>query len=892
MVEPAKEDPISASPTDATTVAALAALRRMSFAVVDAADQCAIHRSLAVELLGVFGVDTVHVCLVAADGAGASGTAFRRLEDGSALGDEQYFVPFDRPTGVGRVFETGQPLNITDAANSPVVASQLTQRFRAASLLYVPLVYSGVVHAVIVLVSETPRWFREEEIEFAYTMANQASAGLSALEMRSRLADQADRQSALARAASALNVHLDRRAVLDTLCREATVALGADISGVYLGDAGQGGVAVAANGIPEDSEWWGYRIAPGEGVAGRALSTGEPAVTNDYQSEMTVPGIELLKQIKTAVSVPMVWNGALRGALSLAFYSMRPVEREDIETLEAIASLAAVACRNAEAFEEATEAARTDSLTGLLNHGAIQMRTSEEIWRSQRAERPFACLLCDLDNFKPINDRHGHLIGDEILKRVATALSEEFRPYDGIARYGGDEFVVILPDSDEADALAASDRLRACVDRAAENFKDLGLPVTVSVGVAQWTEPQTAGELLDRADRALLLAKRRGKGSVVVASARAELELAELEGGQAPSEFMNEFWDTVAACEEPREVLFVLPAFLVRQLGLEEVALYDSPRDSAGGALERLSHARVPGDPGAVAFGADSLSPGGDVMRRVGAGSISRGSLPELRLALGLGAGGSAEAPGGSFAAVGMARAGEGHGVLLLRHAAPVFPMTCLRLVQIVAGQTVTVLAGQGGSGSRAAVAALAAAIDARDNYTLSHSKDVVDLAGGVAKRLGLSDAEISQVRDGAMLHDVGKVAIPNEILNKPGPLDEAEWKIMREHPVIGEQILLRTPELAAIAPLVRHEHERFDGSGYPDGLAGEAIPIGSRIILACDAYNAMITARPYRASREHEEAVAELRRAAGTQFDPVVVGALLHELRARMSPTTVVAGR
>ena len=149
----------------------------------------------------------------------------------------------------------------------------------------------------------------------------------------------------------------------------------------------------------------------------------------------------------------------------------------------------------------------------------------------------------------------------------------------------------------------------------------------------------------------------------------------------------------------------------------------------------------VPGDPGAVAFGADSLPPGGDVMRRVGAGSISRGSLrrAEARARTRVPAG-SAEAPGGSFAAVGMARAGEGHGVLLLRHAAPVFPMTCLRLVQIVAGQTVTVLAGQGGSGSRAAVAALAAAIDARDNYTLSHSKDVVELAGGVAKRLGLSE--------------------------------------------------------------------------------------------------------------------------------------------------------
>ena len=138
-----------------------------------------------------------------------------------------------------------------------------------------------------------------------------------------------------------------------------------------------------------------------------------------------------------------------------------------------------------------------------------------------------------------------------------------------------------------------------------------------------------------------------------------------------------------------------------------------------------------------------------------------------------------------------------------------------------------------------------------------------------MAKRLGLSDAEISQVRDGAMLHDVGKVAIPNEILNKQGPLDEAEWKVMREHPVIGAEILQRTPELGAIAPLVRHEHERWDGAGYPDGLAGEAIPIGSRIILACDAYNAMITARPYREPMEHAEAVAELTRTARLAVRP-----------------------
>jgi HD-GYP domain-containing protein (c-di-GMP phosphodiesterase class II) len=179
-------------------------------------------------------------------------------------------------------------------------------------------------------------------------------------------------------------------------------------------------------------------------------------------------------------------------------------------------------------------------------------------------------------------------------------------------------------------------------------------------------------------------------------------------------------------------------------------------------------------------------------------------------------------------------------------------------------------------------VTALAAAIDARDNYTASHSEEVVGLACDVARRLGLPPAEVEKVCDGAMLHDVGKVAIPNEILYKPGPLSPVEWEVMRSHPLIGERILLRTPELAPIAPLVRHEHERWDGQGYPDGLSGESIPIGSRIILACDAYNAMITARPYRDPMSHEEALAELERGAGAQFDPHVVEALLRVLALR----------
>ena len=187
-------------------------------------------------------------------------------------------------------------------------------------------------------------------------------------------------------------------------------------------------------------------------------------------------------------------------------------------------------------------------------------------------------------------------------------------------------------------------------------------------------------------------------------------------------------------------------------------------------------------------------------------------------------------------------------------------------------------------------MAGLAAAIDARDNYTHAHSREVVALAGEVADRLGLPARDDRERRDGALLHDVGKVAIPNEILYKAGPLDDDEWEVMRQHPVIGERILLRTPELR-LAPLVRHEHERWDGLGYPDGLPARRSR-RVRIIFACDAYNAMITDRPYREPMSHAEALDELTRGAGTQFDPDVVDALIEVLAFRPKPQEPVAAR
>ena len=179
-------------------------------------------------------------------------------------------------------------------------------------------------------------------------------------------------------------------------------------------------------------------------------------------------------------------------------------------------------------------------------------------------------------------------------------------------------------------------------------------------------------------------------------------------------------------------------------------------------------------------------------------------------------------------------------------------------------------------------VAALAQALEERDQYTGEHSESVVDLTERVAEAIGLDEDEIKDVRTAALLHDIGKVGIPDEILHKPGPLDEREWEIMRQHPVIGERIMRAIPGMGSIARVVRHEHERWDGDGYPDGVAGEAIPKAARIILACDAYHAMVSDRPYRQAMSHHDAMAELTSNAGTQFDPEVIQALVGYLVGR----------
>jgi diguanylate cyclase (GGDEF)-like protein len=634
----------------------------------------------------------VHLFEIAQDGHG--GEAVVRGE-----GTDYRMVLGEGPSGVAAVHATGKPLHVPDAS-SGVIRPEMVERFRVASAVFVPLAHDGEIRRVAILISQTPREFTPGEIADAEALTAVAAVGYARLESERRRIARAAQDSALVRAARALNMSLELQEVLRTLAHEAAAAVGADLTGVYLGNAADGGVATAGYGVPD--EWHGLTIAPGEGAAGKVLATGETYATNDYQRDVTLPGSPIMSRFKTAVAVPMAWNGELKGALSVGWTSMHRIMEEDRRTLEAIADLATVACHNAETYHQVQQAARTDALTGLLNHGAMQVRVREEIARARRDGTPLSFVIIDLDDFKRVNDIRGHQAGDELLRRVAGVLQSELRPYDQVARYGGDEFVLLLPGSDEADATAVAERVRDAVIR-----EQVG---GCSLGVAQWHEPLEADGLLEHADRALLLAKRTGKGRVAVANADVERELAMLQAHK----------------------------------------------------------------------------------------------------------------------------------------------------------------------GSPAAVQALAAAIEERDNYTNEHSEEVVHLARGVAMILGLAAEQVDRIAHAALLHDVGKLAVPDEILHKRGMLTHDEWEVMAEHPVAGERILLRIPDLAVIAPVVRHEHEHWDGTGYPDRLRERKIPIGSRIILACDAYHAMLTDRPYRAALSVDEAMAELRRGAGKQFDPDVVDALL----------------
>jgi diguanylate cyclase (GGDEF)-like protein len=355
----------------------------------------------------------------------------------------------------------------------------------------------------------------------------------------------------------------------------------------------------------------------------------------------------------------------------------------------------------------------TDPVTLLPNHRALAARINQEVARSRRLETSCAVVFLDVDHFKALNDNFGHAVGDVALREIGAIARSTIRTMDTVGRWGGEEFVLLLPDTGQAAALLATERVRREI--AAHRIASTDTRLTCSLGVAVYPDDGgTRSELIESADRAMYAAKRFGRNQAFAAS------------------------------------------------------------HPAVGAFDGSSHPQTSRDE-------DALT---------------------------------------------------------------------------------------------GAVEALALLVDERDSYTNVHARGVSELSRRLAIELGCDPDDTAAISMAARLHDIGKVAVPDSILMKPGRLTDEEWILMRKHPVVSADVLRHIPALRPLAPLVHAHHERWDGTGYPDRVAGEDIPLGARIICVADAFNAMITRRPYSAAIDPDAGLAELERCSGTQFDPRVVKA------------------
>ncbi len=419
----------------------------------------------------------------------------------------------------------------------------------------------------------------------------------------------------------------------------------------------------------------------------------------------------LQQGIKSIVYLPLIAKGEPIGGLIIASRNPYAYTSEQLLLLEHLAAQVAVPVENSRLYARAEQRARVDEVTGLFNRRHFDERLRHEIDSCNRYGGTFSLILLDLDLFKAYNDNHGHAAGDKLLGEVGKIVQKSVRSADLAFRYEGDEFAVLLPQTDSGAAFVVAERIRG---RVAQEMNKAELRITASLGLATWPNDGVLfDELLNAADKALYYAKKTGGNRTCIVS-----------------KILSTTIETTSGTASDKEALNVIYA--------------------------------------------------------------------------------------------------------------------------------------------------LAATIEARDRYTYGHSRKVSSYAVALAEKMNLPPDKVAVISTAALLHDIGKIGIPDEVLNRPGALDAQAWEMVRAHPKLSTTIVSHVLNLVACVPAILHHHERWDGTGYPSGLKGENIPVEARILAVADAFDAMTSSRPYRGALSYQEAIAEMKRCAGSQFDPQLVEVFL----------------
>jgi diguanylate cyclase (GGDEF)-like protein/putative nucleotidyltransferase with HDIG domain len=416
---------------------------------------------------------------------------------------------------------------------------------------------------------------------------------------------------------------------------------------------------------------------------------------------------------------------------------------------------------NATRYQQARLTSLTDALTGVGSRKLLDDKLAEEHDRAVRYRRPFSVAIIDLDHFKMINDAMGHAVGDEAIRKLAECVRQDKRGPDVLARYGGDEFVLLLPETTAEDAGALMDRVRLRVrDISFDEYEKTRRP-----------ESQTAASQGDPGNRPSDFPQSPATASGVQLSISCGVAESLLDTEEAPGDVMRR----------------------------ADVALYEA-KNSGRNCVKLWNQ---------------------EMASLVSASDIEIERIKKLQRRI-----------------MGLSEKAE-----------KLFMESIWSLVQ---------------------------ALEAKDTYARKHSENVTAYAVGIARTMELGPKYVDLIRRSAMIHDIGKIGIPDAVLFKPDHLTAHERRVIEQHPLIAVRILEKMSFLENEIAIIRHHHEKWNGQGYPDGLARTAIPLGARVIAVADVFDALTSCRAYHASRSIPEVLAMLKDSSGYEFDPTVVVAMI----------------